>query len=129
MPHLLVDPVVLAANILLRLRGIVSCEASFGSGYSDHGQCTRKVNRELSCRPYSTEIQRQDHFPTNEELCKQGEKCWLPCDELSGEASNPPEEPLIECTSQYPFSANDDSIYDSLASSLIKLFKEDLDPE
>ena len=45
------------------------------------------------------------------------------------EASNSPKEPLIESTTRFPLTINNDSIAGRLNSSFIKFFKEDFDPE
>lgn len=45
------------------------------------------------------------------------------------EASNSPKEPLIESTTRFPLTVNNDSIAGHLNSSFAKFFKEDFDPE
>ena len=43
--------------------------------------------------------------------------------------SNSPKEPLIEETTRFPLTVNDDDIASRLASSFTEFFKEDFDPE
>ena len=45
------------------------------------------------------------------------------------EASNSPKEPLIECTTRFPLTVNNENMAGQLASSFKEFFKEEFDPE
>ena len=127
MPHRSVDPVVLAANVVLRLQGIVSREVD---------PAEMAVVTVGSVQAGSTENVIADHAilkvnirTTSSQTRNRVLAAVRRIVKAECEASNSPREPLIEPTSQYPLTVNDDSIYGRLASSFTEFFKEDFDPE
>ena len=127
MPHRSVDPVVLAANVVLRLQNIVSREV-------DPGEMA--VVTVGSVQAGSTENVIADHavlkinIRTTTVLTR--EKVLASIRRIikaECEASNSPKEPLIEATTRFPLTINDDDVASRLASSFGDFFKQDFDSD
>lgn len=127
MPHRSVDPVVLAANVVLRLQTIVSREVdpsemavvtvgSLQAGSTENVIADHAVLK-VNIRTTSSQT-RQRILAAMRRIVKA--EC---------EASNSPKEPLIESTTCFPLTNNNDKIAGDLASSFTEFFKEDFDPE
>ncbi len=126
MPHRSIDPVVLAANVVLRLQNIVSREID---------PAEMAVVTVGSVQAGSTENIIADHA-----VLKVNTRTTTPAVrervlaalrrivEAECEASNSPKAPLIEPTSRFPLTINDEDIASQLSSSFSKFFKEDFDP-
>lgn len=127
MPHRSVDPVVLAANVILRLQTIVSREVdpsemavvtvgSVQAGSTENviaDHAILKVNiRTVSPRTRGKVLAAMRRIVKAE------------C-----EASNSPKEPLIEPTTRFPPTVNNENIACRLASSFTEFFKEEFDSE
>lgn len=127
MPHRSIDPVVLAANVVLRLQNIVSREvdpaemAVVTVGSVQVGQTENiiadhavlKVNVRTT-----TDTTREKVLTAIRRIVKA--EC---------EASNSPKEPLIEATSQFPLTVNDENVASRLADSFGEFFKQRFDPK
>lgn len=127
MPHRSVDPVVLAANVVLRLQTIVSREID----PSDMAVVTVG-----SVQAGSTENVIADHAilkvnirTTSSETRDRVLAAMRRIVKAECEASNSPKEPLIEPTTRFPLTINNDNIAGALAASFTEFFKEDFDPE
>ncbi|KAL6713576.1 hypothetical protein ACLMJK_009041 [Lecanora helva] len=126
MPHRSVDPVVLAANVVLRLQNIVSREVdpadmAVVTVGSIHAGATENViadYAELRINVRSTTTQtRQRVLAAIRRIIKA--EC---------EAANSPKEPLIVETSRFPLTINDADVASRLASSFGDHFGQDFDP-
>ena len=127
MPHRSIDPVVLAANVVLRLQNIVSREVdpaemavvtvgSVQAGSTENviaDQAILKINIRTT-----TTLTRERVLAAIRRIIKA--EC---------EAGNSPKEPLIESTSRFPLTVNDGEVASRLASSFGTFFKKDFDPE
>ncbi|KAL9068214.1 MAG: hypothetical protein Q9161_006347 [Pseudevernia consocians] len=127
MPHRSVDPVVLAANVVLRLQGIVSREVN---------PSEMAVVTVGSVQAGSTENVIADHAilkvnirTTSSQTRERVLAAMRRIIKAECEASNSPKEPLIEPTTRFPLTINNDNVADRLASSFTEFFKEDFDPE
>ena len=127
MPHRSVDPVVLAANIVLRLQTIVSREVdpsemavvTVGSLQAGSTENVIADHAVLKVNIRTTSSQTRGRV-----LAAMRRIVKAECD-----ASNAPKEPVIECTTRFPLTINNDRIADELASSFTEFFKDDFDPE
>lgn len=127
MPHLSIDPVVLAANVVLRLQNIVSREVnpaesavvtigSVQAGQTENiiaDQAVLKIN----IRTMNTAT-REKILAAVRRIIKA--EC---------EASNCPKEPLIEDSSRFPPTINDKDIASRLSSSFGEFFKQKFSAE
>lgn len=127
MPHRSVDPVILAANIVLRLQTIVSREVD---------PSEMAVVTVGSLQAGSTENVIADHAvlkvnirTTSSQTRGRVLAAMRRIIKAECEASNSPKEPVIECTTRFPLTINNDRIADELASSFTEFFKDDFDPE
>lgn len=126
MPHRSIDPVVLAANVVLRLQSIVSREVD----PSDMAVVTVG-----SVQAGSTENVIADHAilrvnirtTTSQTRERVLAAMWRTV-KAECEASNSPKPPLIEPTTRFPLTVNDDDVASRLASSFTEFFKKDFDP-
>ena len=127
MPNRCVDPVVLAANVVLRLQTIVSREVdpsemavvtvgSLQAGSTENVIADHAVLK-VNIRTTSSQT-RERVLAAMQRIIKA--EC---------EASNSPKVPLIERTTRFPLTINNEDIAGDLASSFAKFFKEDFDPE
>ena len=125
MPHRSVDPVVLAANVILRLQSIVSREVdpadmavvtigSVQAGSTENVIADRAVLR-LNVRT-TTPATRKRVLAAIHRIVKA--EC---------EASNSPRKPLIETTTQFPLTINNSEVASRLASSFEKVFEHKFD--
>jgi len=126
MPHRSIDPVVLAANVVLRLQNIVSRETdpaemavvtvgSVQAGSTENiisDQAVLKINTRTT-----TPAVRERVLAAVRRIIKA--EC---------EASNSPKPPLIEPTTCFPLTINDDDTASRLSSSFSEFFKADFDP-
>ena len=127
MPHRSIDPVVLAANVILRLQSIVSREVdpsdmavvTVGSVQAGSTENVIADNAVLKVNIRTASPQARERV-----LAAMRRIVKAEC-----EASNSPKEPLIEPTTQFPLTANSDYMSSCLASSFAEFFKEDFDPE
>ena len=120
MPHRTVDPVVLAANVVLRLQTIVSREvdpsdmAVVTVGALQAGQTeniiTNKAELKVNVRTINT-VTREKVLASIRRIIKA--EC---------EASGSPEPPLIEPTSSFPMTVNSQEITTQLATSFATVF-------
>ena len=127
MPHRSVDPVVLAANVVLRLQNIVSREVDPGemavvtvgsvqAGSTENVIADHAILK-INVRT-TTVLTRKKVLASIRRIIKA--EC---------EASNSPKEPLIEATTQFPLTINDGDVASRLASSFGDFFKQDFDPD
>ena len=127
MPHRSIDPVVLAANIVLRLQTIISREVdpsemavvTVGSLQAGSTENVIADHAELKVNIRTTSSQTRERV-----LAAMRRIVKAEC-----EASNSPKEALIARTTQFPLTINNDGIASELASSFAEFFKEDFDPE
>lgn len=127
MPHRCVDPVVLAANVVLRLQNIVSREinpadaAVVTVGAVQAGSAENviedKAVLKINTRTTSTAT-REKVLASVRRIIKA--EC---------EASNSPKEPIIEATSSFPLTINDEHVASRLASSFNECFGEAFEPD
>lgn len=127
MPHRCVDPVVLAANVVLRLQSVVSREVdpsemavltvgSLQAGTTENVIADHAILK-INIRTTSSQT-RERVLAAMRRIIKA--EC---------EASNSPKEPLIEPTTRFPLTVNNDNVASRLASSFTDFFKEDFNPE
>jgi len=125
MPHRSIDPVVLAANVVLRLQNIVSREVdpadmavvtvgSVQAGSTENVIADHAVLK-INIRSTTT-MTREKVLAAVRRIIKA--EC---------EASNSPKEPLIEATSRFPLTINDSDVAARLASSFGDFFNQDFD--
>lgn len=125
LPHRSIDPVVLAANVVLRLQNIVSREVD---------PAEMAVVTVGSVQAGSTENVISDHavlkinirttIPATREKVIAAVRRII---KAECEASNSPKEPLIEATSRFPLTVNNGEIASRLASSFGERFKDDFE--
>lgn len=127
MPHRSIDPVVLAANVVLRLQSIVSREVD---------PLEMAVVTVGSVQAGSTENVIADHAilkvnirTTTSQTRQRVLAAMRRIVKAECEASNSPKEPLIEPTTDFPLTVNDDNVASRLASSFTEYFKGEFDPE
>ena len=127
MPHLSIDPIVLASNVVLRLQSIVSREVnpaemavvtvgSIEAGHTENVIADQAVLR-INIRT-TTSLTRERVLASVRRIIKA--EC---------EASRSPKAPLIESTSSFPLTANDHDTATRLSGSFQSFFKESFDPE
>ncbi|KAK3172796.1 hypothetical protein OEA41_006121 [Lepraria neglecta] len=126
-PHRSIDPVVIAANVVLRLQNIDSREVnpadiavvtvgSVQAGQTENIIADRAV---LKIKTRTTTPATRDRVLAAIRRMKKAE-----C-----EASNSPKEPLIEPTSRFPLTINNKDTASRLASSFSEYFGEAFDPK
>lgn len=126
-PHRSIDPVVMAANVVLRLQNIVSREVnpadmtvvtvgSVQAGQTENIIADRAVLK-INTRT-TTPATRDRVLAAIRRIIKA--EC---------EASNSPKEPLIEPTSRFPLTINDKDTASRLASSFSEYFGQAFDPK
>jgi len=125
MPHRSIDPAVLAANVVLRLQNIVSREVD---------PADMAVVTVGSVQVGQTENIIADHAvlkinirTTTDSTREKVLKAFRRIVKAECEASNSPKEPLIEATSRFPVTHNDEKVASRLATSFGEFFKHDLD--
>ena len=125
MPHRSVDPVVLAADIILRLQTIVSREVD---------PAEMAVVTVGSVQAGSTENVIADHAilkinirTTSSHTRVRVLEAMQRIIHAECDASKSPKEPLIENTTRFPLTINNDDIAGNLASSFAEFFKGDFD--
>ena len=125
MPHRSVDPVVLAAHVVLRLQSIVSREvdpsemAVVTVGSVQAGSTENVIADHAILR---VNIRTTSSYTRERVLSSMRRIVKAEC-----EASKSPKDPLIEPTTRFPLTVNDDNIASELASSFTEWFKEDFD--
>ncbi len=120
MPHLSVDPVVLAASIVLRLQTIVSRETEPGEfavvtvGASNAGSKSNiipdRAELLLNVRTYDTAVRKR--VIASIERIVRGE-----C-----EAAGTPKEPTFEYFDQFPLTDNSEAVNDTITEALTEFF-------
>jgi amidohydrolase len=126
-PHMTIDPVVLAAHIIVRLQTVVSREVnpreaavvtvgSVKAGMTENIIASEAVIK-INVRTVTLET-REKVLAAIKRIVKA--EC---------EASGAPEEPLWESTSSFPFTINDKTVTEKLAEAFTKQFGEKHDPE
>ena len=120
MPHLSVDPVVLAASIVLRLQTIVSRETEPGEfavvtvGASNAGSKSNiipdRAELLLNVRTYDTAVRKR--VIASIERIVRGE-----C-----EAAGTPKEPTLEYFDQFPLTDNSEAVNDTITEALTEFF-------
>lgn len=126
MPQQCVDPVVLASNIVLRLQGIVSREidpaeaAVVTVGSLQAGETENIIAEEAVLR---VNIRSQTTATREKILGSVRRIVKAEC-----EASACPKPPLIEETSSFPLTVNDEFVAHKIAESFGKVFKEKFNP-
>ena len=120
MPHLSVDPVVLAASIVLRLQTIVSRETEPGEfavvtvGASNAGSKSNIIHDRaellLNVRTYDTAVRKR--VIASIERIVRGE-----C-----EAAGTPKEPTFEYFDQFPLTDNSEAVNDTITEALTEFF-------
>lgn len=126
MPHRSIDPVVMAANVVLRLQNIVSREID---------PAEMAVVTVGSVQAGSTENIIADHAvlkvntrTTTPVVRKKVLAAVRRIIEAECKASNATKPPLIESTSSFPLTINDDDVASRLSSSFSEHFKGDFNP-
>jgi amidohydrolase len=120
MPHRTIDPVVMAANIVIRLQTIVSREVNPSDmavvtvGALQAGQTENIINDKAEIKVNVRTINTE----TRERVLKAIKRIV----KAECEASNSPKEPLIENTSTFPMTVNNKEITDQLAASFADVF-------
>ena len=127
MPHRSIDPVVLAANVVLRLQGIVSrevdpAEMAVVTVGSIQAGATENVIADSAVLKINV---RTTTTLTRERVLAAIRRIII----AECEASKSPKEPLIEATSRFPLTANDCGVASRLGSSFRDFFKQDFDPD
>ncbi|KAG9235677.1 hypothetical protein BJ875DRAFT_482986 [Amylocarpus encephaloides] len=126
-PHVTIDPVVLAAHIIVRLQTIVSREVnpregavitvgSVQSGMTENIISSEAVIK-INVRTVTPET-RDKLLAAIKRIVK------AECD-----ASGSPKEPLFEATSSFPFTINDINVTNCVASAFTEHFGEKHDPQ
>lgn len=123
MPHLSVDPVVLAASIVLRLQTIVSRETEPGEfavvtvGASNAGSKSNiipdRAELLLNVRTYDTAVRKR--VIASIERIVRGE-----C-----EAAGTPKEPTFEYFDQFPLTDNNEAVNDTVTEALTEFFGDE----
>ncbi len=127
MPHRSIDPVVLAANVVLRLQNIVSREvdpadmAVVTVGSVQAGQTENVIpdHAVLRINTRTTSVAARERVLAAVHRIIKAE-----C-----EASNSPKEPLIEATSRFPLTVNDQHVASRLADSFRMFFSHNFDSD
>ncbi|KAK6442594.1 hypothetical protein LTR95_001145 [Oleoguttula sp. CCFEE 5521] len=127
MPHLCIDPVVLAANVVLRLQGIVAREVNpaeaavltIGSLQAGH---TENVIADKAVLKIDI---RSQHANTREKILKAMRRIV----EKECEASGCKEPPTFEQIRKFPLTVNDDTVTSKLGDSFTALFGDSFDPD
>jgi len=127
MPHRSIDPVVLAANLVLRLQNIVSREvdpadmAVVTVGSVQAGQTENVIpdHAVLRINTRTTSVAARERVLAAVHRIIKAE-----C-----EASNSPKEPLIEATSRFPLTVNDQHVASRLADSFRMFFRHNFDSD
>ena len=127
MPHRCIDPVVLAANVVLRLQNIVSREvnpadAAVVTVGSVQAGSAENVIEDKAVLKINT---RTTSSATREKVLASVRRII----KAECAASNSPKEPLIESTSSFPLTINDKDIASRLASSFTECFGEAFEPD
>ena len=123
MPHLCVDPVLLAANVVVRLQGIVSREvdpqdsAVVTVGSLQAGQTENVIAEEAVLRVNV----RTQTTATREQVLKAIRRIV----EKECEASGCEKKPLIEETTRFPLTPNDGTVTSKLSETFKNTFGED----
>lgn len=126
MPHTTIDPVILAANVVQRLQSIVSREidpaesavvtvASLQAGATENVIADQAVLR-VDAR-FSTPATREKMLESIHRIIR------AECD-----ASNCPKPPLIEQTTHFPLTVNDESLASKVSSSFTSYFGSSHNP-
>ena len=126
MPHRCIDPIVLAANIVLRLQTIISreinpSEAAVVTVGSVQAGSAENVIADQAVLKINT---RTTSPATRERLLASLRRIII----AECEASNSPKEPMIETTSSFPLTVNDSDIATHLESSFGEFFGEAFEP-
>ncbi|CZR67420.1 probable hippurate hydrolase [Phialocephala subalpina] len=126
-PHRTIDPVIIAAHIVVRLQTVVSREvdpreaAVVTVGSVQAGQTENIISSEallkINVRTVTPET-RDRVLGAIKRIVKA--EC---------EASGSPKEPLWEPTSQFPFTTNDKATTEHVSSAFSSFFKDKFDPE
>lgn len=125
MPHTTIDPVVLAAKVVLSLQTIVSREvdpaqpAVLTVGSLQAGQTENIIADQAILR---INIRTQTTATRAKVLASMRRIIEAEC-----KASGSPREPLIEETTQFPLTANDEVVANQLNHSFQEFFKDSLD--
>ncbi|KAK3675233.1 hypothetical protein LTR78_004743 [Recurvomyces mirabilis] len=126
MPQLCIDPVVLAANVVIRLQGIVAREIdpaeaavlTIGSLQAGH---TENVIADKAVLKVDIRIQ---HAQTRERILKAMKRIV----EKECEASDCEKPPTFEQTRRFPLTVNDDTIISKLGDTFAGVFGQAFDP-
>ncbi len=127
MPHRTIDPVVLAANVVLRLQNIVSREinpadmAVVTVGSVQAGQTENIISDHAVLRINT----RTTTSATRERLLAALHRII----NAECEASNSPKKPLIEATSRFPLTVNDEHVASRLVPSFRTFFGNKFDSD
>lgn len=126
MPHMTIDPVVMAAHIIVRLQTVVAREVnpreaavvtvgSVQSGMTENIISSEAIIK-INVRTVTPET-RTKVLAAIKRIVKA--EC---------EASGSPQEPLWESTSSFPFTINDEEVTKTVATAFTKQFGESHDP-
>ena len=127
MPHLCIDPVLLAANVVVRLQGIVSREvdpqecAVVTIGSLQAGQTENIIAEEAVLRVNV----RSQTTATRETVLKAIRRVV----EKECEASGCEKKPLIEETTRFPLTPNDENVTSELSRTFEEAFRGDFNPD
>ncbi|KAL8944269.1 MAG: hypothetical protein Q9216_000564 [Gyalolechia sp. 2 TL-2023] len=126
MPHRTVDPVVMAASVVMKLQTVVSREvdpdqfAVVTVGSLQAGQTENIIADRAEIR---LNIRTQNHEVRNRVLTAVRRVVKCEC-----EASGATKEPIFEGTAKFPLSVNDETVTKSVHSSFEKFFGARFDP-
>ncbi|KAL8738051.1 MAG: hypothetical protein Q9181_001119 [Wetmoreana brouardii] len=126
MPHRTVDPVVMAASVVMKLQTIVSREvdpdqfAVVTVGSLQAGQTENIIADKAEVR---VNVRTQNHDVRNKVLAATRRIIKAEC-----EASGATKEPLFEATAKFPLSVNDEAVTKSVMESFGEFFGDRFDP-
>jgi amidohydrolase len=126
-PHRTIDPVVMAAHIIVRLQTVVSREvdpreaAVVTVGSVQSGRTENIISSEATIK-----INVRTVTPTTRTLVLAAVKRIV---KAECDASNSPKEPLWEPTSSFPFTINDEAVTNTVAAAFTSYFGSSHDPQ
>ena len=127
MPHRTIDPVVMAANVVLRLQNIVSREVNPADmAVVTVGSVQAGQTENIIADHAVLKINTRTTTPATRDRVLAAIRRII---KAECEAGNSPKEPLIESTSRFPLTINDKDIATRLASGFSEFFGDAFDPE
>ncbi|CAG8970926.1 hypothetical protein HYALB_00000906 [Hymenoscyphus albidus] len=126
-PHTTIDPVVMAAHIIVRLQTIVSREVNPREGaVVTVGSVQSGTTENIISSEATIKINVRTVTPETRIKVLAAIKRIV---KTECEASGAPKEPLWEPTSSFPFTLNDEAVTKTIATAFTKQFGDKYDPE